>query len=108
MRKYLRELYKKSERHKRNFALLVSGGVTLLIFGVWSAVEFGGEENLAREVSQDESWDEITPFESLRDNIASSLEAIKGSARALKQSVENIDLELEYEEMRDNALENYE
>ena len=107
MRRYFRELHKKSERHKKSFALFISGGVTLLIFSVWSAVEFGGQENLALETNN-ESQGEVTPFESLWGNVASSFEALRGSTRGIKEGVESINLELEYEEMRNSALESYE
>jgi hypothetical protein len=40
MRKYLKELPNKSRGHRKRFALLASGGFTLLVFVIWSAVKF--------------------------------------------------------------------
>lgn len=62
MRKYLSELHTKPRHHKKRFAMIVSGVVTLAIFSIWSSVKFGvkpivvkensGPVNLAATVSQ--------------------------------------------------------
>lgn len=41
---YIRELKKKSPEHKKRFALIVSGSVTLIIFVTWMFVKFGVSE----------------------------------------------------------------
>ena len=109
MRKYLTELHKKSDRHKKRFAFLASGTITLFIFGVWSLAVFspkadqplsGGENNRL-------SVSEVSPFQSIRMNLAASLEAIGDSFGELKAGLETMDFEAEYREMRDGALDTY-
>ncbi len=108
MRKYLSQLHRRSDRHKKNFALFVSGVVTIIIFSVWSMVNFGGNAELAKKVENNQPVNEVSPLNSMRSNLGSSLEAVKNSLNGIKQGVNDINLELEYREMRDNALESYE
>lgn len=108
MRRYLSELRKKPDHHKRNFAFFVSGAATLLIFGVWSAVNFGGDREIATSNDEKPIAGEVSPLESMRMNLGSSIEAIRSGFGGIKQGVEDINLQLEYEEMRDEALESYE
>jgi len=82
MRKYLSTLHKRSDGHKRRFALAVSGCFTLLIFGVWTAANFGPEEK-GRTL-------EVSPFESFQGSVASSLEALKNSFSELKSGFNSI------------------
>ncbi|MGB3922070.1 MAG: hypothetical protein WBL19_02185 [Minisyncoccia bacterium] len=107
MRRYIQKLRQKPDHHKRNFAFLVSGTVTLIIFGVWSAVNFGGETKLADE-SGSRVTGEVSPLESMRMNLGSSIEAVRSGIGGIKDGVEDINLQLEYEEMRNKALESYE
>ncbi len=51
MKDYLKEIHTKPHHHKKRFAFLVSGSTTLLIFAVWSLVRFGGEPQIARDVT---------------------------------------------------------
>ena len=112
MRKYLAELHKKPDHHKRHFALLASSTITLFIFGFWSLVTFGTNDEIIAEnentptlsVQRD---DEVSPFESLRMSLAASLEALRGNFVELKSGMEAIDFESEYKEMRDGALDVY-
>lgn len=108
MRKYLSELHKKSDHHKRNFAIFTSGTVTLIIFSIWSMVNFSDKSELALKDQNNRITEEVGPLESMRMNVASSLEAIKGGFGGIKEGVEGINLELEYREMRDGALQSYE
>ena len=103
MGKYLNELYKKPDHHKRRFALLSSATITLLIFGVWSLATFGISDTKTIAKANEE----VGPFQSLRMNLASSFNALKSSLGELKTGVEAIDLEAEYTDMRDGALETY-
>lgn len=107
MRRYIQKLRQKPDHHKRNFAFLVSGTVTLIIFGVWSAVNFGGEAKLADEGSS-RTTGEVSPLESMRMNLGSSIEAIREGFGGVQEGIEGINLQLEYEEMRNEALESYE
>lgn len=74
MKRYLSQIHTKPEAHKKRFALLVSGGFTLLIFAIWSVVMFGGEAQVAKEAAGPVnlaavSQSGITPFENLLEGI---------------------------------------
>jgi len=101
MRKYLAQLYKKPDHHKKQFALLASGTVTLFIFGVWSLTTFGINTRIIVETS------EVSPFQSLGSSLAASFEAFKSNWGELKSSLKAVDFEAEYQEMRDGALDIY-
>ena len=111
MRKYFSTLHQRSVHHKRRFALLTSGIVTLFIFGVWSLATFGtmgggivaGDKNI-RQAAADA---EVSPFQSLRMNLAASFSALKSNFGELKAGLETIDLEAEYREMKEGALDIY-
>ena len=114
MRKYLAQLHKKPDHHKKQFAFLVSGTITLFIFGVWSLATFGMNDGVI--VKNDTSStgtiskmteSEVTPFQSFRSNLASSLDALKINFGELKRSFETMNLETEYKEMKDGALNIY-
>jgi hypothetical protein len=113
MKKYLAELHKKPDHHKRQFALLASGTVTLFIFGIWSLATFGMNGGIIAKDSGSATTisktaeNEVGPFQSFRSNLASSLEALKGGFAELKHSFETIDFEAEYKEMRKGALNIY-
>lgn len=101
MDKYLAKLHKKPNHHKKRFALLASGTITLFIFGVWSLATFGiGKEIVATE-------GEVSPFQSLRLNLALSLEALGNNFGELKANLRAVDFESEYREMRNGALDSY-
>lgn len=112
MRRYLAELHTKPDHHKRRFALFASSTITLFIFGVWSLATFGvndkiiARNNVSVPSTRVES-NEISPFQSLRLSLAASLEAIRGSFRELKTGLEAINIETEYRELRDGALNIY-
>src|SRR3989338_7293881 len=99
MRKYLTTLHRQSPRHKKRFALLAYGTITLFIFGVWSLATFGIDKEIVA------TEDEVSPFQSLRINLASSLEALGNSLGELKVGLKSLDFESEYKEMRDDALD---
>ena len=101
MRRYLAKLQKKPDHHKKQFAFLASLTITLFIFGIWSLTTFGVNTRIATEEN------EVSPFQSLGTNLASSLEALKGSFGALKSGLKTVDFETKYQEMRDGALDIY-
>lgn len=96
MRKYLSELHKKPDHHKKQFALLTSGTITLFIFGIWSVVNFGVPDAPVKVA--EEKKEEIGVFDSLRLNLAASLTGIKENF---------MDLESKYTELRDGTLDIY-
>ena len=101
MRRYLAKLQTKPDHHKKQFALLASTTITLFIFGIWSLATFGVNTRIVTEEN------EVSPFQSLGTNLASSLEALKGSFGALKSGLKTVDFETKYQEMRDGALDIY-
>ncbi|MEK7461772.1 MAG: hypothetical protein AAB586_01745 [Patescibacteria group bacterium] len=111
MKKYLAELHKKPDYHKKQFALLTSGTITLFIFGVWSLATFGMSNGIVadNDVSNVStvSEKEVGPLQSFRSNVASSLEAIKNSLEQLQDGFKAINLDAEYGEMKDGALKTY-
>jgi len=109
MKRYLAELYKKPDHHKKRFALLASGTITLFIFGAWSLAVFPpkADQPLSGGKNNDSNVSEVSPFQSIRMNLATSLEAIRNSFEELKVGLEAVDFEAEYKEMRDGALDTY-
>ena len=86
MRQYLATLHQRSDRHKKNFALAVAGGATLLMFSIWFAVNFSQPTTVAQNnlpsvhtlVAQGQVQD-ISPFAAVTANVAASWEALKAS-----------------------------
>ena len=121
MRKYFATLHTKPDHHKRRFAFLASSAITLSIFGIWSLVTFGivnteKESAIAgirsstvalSEVAKPKKETEVSPFQSLRMNLAASLEAFKRGLGEMGTAFEAIDFESEYKELRDGALDAY-
>jgi len=112
MRKYLAELHKKPDHHKKQFALLASGTITLFIFGVWSLATFGvnsngvvADNNISNVSTVSES--EMGPLQSFGSSVASSWEAIKNSFGQLQDGLKTINFDTEYQEMKDGALKTY-
>lgn len=112
MKRYLAELQKKPDRYKKRFAFLVSGVVTLFIFGSWSLAVFGTSGSKIADsenagIASAKTNKEISPFQSVRINLATSFEAIRNSFGELKTSLETLDWKTEYKEARDGALNIY-
>jgi hypothetical protein len=108
MKEYLRTIHERTPSHRNRFALLVSGGTTLLIFGVWSLVVFGGQTAVLAEAPTPkvEEVEAESPFGGLSGGVANSFSAIKEQFQQIKESVSNINIETEYEEVRNEALSN--
>lgn len=104
MKKYLAEIHTKSPKHKRKFALAVSLGVTLIIFGVWMFVKFSDLSNSNTEDNTNTQTAEITPINNLTSGIANSLEAIKSTVGELKNAVNPTNLQNQYNNMKNQAL----
>ena len=109
MRKYLSTLHQKPERHKKRFAFLVSGGFTLAIFSLWSLTTFGTGGTLAQNsVEVERAHPEISPLESLKSNLADSLQGLTDAFTAVTEVVgEAADLEADYTEMKTDVLNTY-
>ena len=111
MEKYLTKLYQKPDHHKKQFAFLASGTITLLIFGFWSLTTFGinneSNDNEANVAAAPETVEEVGPLQSFKTSLASSWEAIRDNFVELKSGIDQVDFEAEYEEMKGGALNNY-
>jgi len=109
MKRYLAELHKKSDYHKKRFAFLASGAVTLFIFGAWSLVIFPPrvDPSLALGKSEDAKVSEVSPFQSLGINLAASISALRDSFKGLEAKLKDIDFETNYIDIRKEALDTY-
>ena len=112
MRKYLATLHKKSDDHKKYFALAVSGGFTLFIFTFWMLANFGNGGILARNDESTSTEDSSTvmegsPLQSMSSSIAASWQAIRDNFDDFKKGLNGCDIKGSYEEMRDNTLDTY-
>lgn len=112
MSSYFRELQKKPDHHKKSFALLASSTVMLFIFGIWALVNFppSGPAD-SPTLASGSNVVEPSPFQTFRESLASSLEAIRNSFIELKSGV-NININRDtieggYKELRNEALDTY-
>jgi hypothetical protein len=110
MRKYLAELPTKPDHHKKRFAFLVSGGVTLSIFAIWTIANFGANGALVR--SEDtiarQEMEEVGPIESLRLGLSSGLEGIASAFEGLRSAFSGSEeFEADYKSMRNGVLNTY-
>ena len=76
MRQYLSTLHTRSDSHKKNFALLVSGGFTLSMFAIWTFVNFGQTVVEEQPVPTLASTQEVGPFESLLSSVSSAWDGL--------------------------------
>ena len=91
MRHYLSTLHQRSDSHKKRFALFTSAGTTLLIFGIWASVNFGGADaTLAQEKVSEV---EVSPLRSLLGEVGASLGILKSNLNELKQGLEVVNFE---------------
>lgn len=117
MRKYLSTIHQRSDMHKKNFALAVSGGTTLMIFAIWTFVNFGNGGVMAGNdqapMANDQSGSqvaEVSPLQSIGASVSSTWEAIGEAWGELKGSfggAENFDLNASYEEMKGKTINTY-
>ena len=77
MRQYLSTLHKRPHKHKKRFALLASGGFTLLIFAIWATVNFSGGEAVAANANM--AIENTNPFGSLFRGIESGFNELRES-----------------------------
>jgi len=96
MENFLSNLREKPARHRKRFAFLAAATITLFIFGFWSLTNFGTGGVLA---SRDEESEDVavSPFESVRLDMASGLAAVKASFNELMSAFGSLGTEEEYE-----------
>ncbi len=109
MRKYLSTLHKRSDKHKSNFALLVSGGFTLVMFGLWFTLNHSEPEVVVHEGSVRElaATNEVGPLDSLSASTGDAWQNIRENLSGMFDGFGSVDLEEGYEEMKTNTLNTY-
>jgi len=113
MRTYLATLHTRSDKHKKRFALLTSGGITLSIFFVWMFVRFSplsSNDVVATDdtivPTSDNTASAIAPINNLSSGVKESFQNIKDQFNSVKGSVKEVNLETEYQQMRNDAVNN--
>lgn len=99
------------ERHQKQFAFLVSGLFTLLVFTVWTLANFGGsvqtiaqtESDYVAPAKEDLTASAASPLEGLMTNLRESWSGVKSGLNEAKQGLESIEVK-NYQEVRNEAL----
>jgi hypothetical protein len=110
MRKYLSTIHTRSDKHKKNFALAVSSGVTLTIFALWTFINFGNGGVVAQqEVETRVSKNEVSPLESMGASLGSSWAAIRETWGEFTGSFGEVEVDVDsaYEEMKTRTINTY-
>ncbi len=118
MRTYISTLHQRSDGHKKRFALAVSGGVTMIIFSIWTLVNFGqggvlaqNENELVNSNSQKVAEvSEVSPLESIGASVSSSFAALKKAWGDLTTGMDQLgdfDINGSYEEMKERTINTY-
>ncbi len=122
MRKYLSTIHQRSDTHKKNFAFAVSGGTTLMIFAIWTMVNFGNGGVMAQGNQQPTTNNpqlatnnsqlvaEVSPLQSIGASVSSTFDAIGRAWGEMKNSfggVSDFDLNASYEEMKGKTINTY-
>ncbi|KKQ83302.1 MAG: hypothetical protein UT07_C0006G0010 [Parcubacteria group bacterium GW2011_GWB1_38_8] len=98
MRRYLATLHNKPESHKKRFAFISASVVTLFIIGIWSLTIFGVEEELSYNTRfNDAKKQEVSPFQSLRMNLGTSFESLKGDFQGVIDDLDSLESKIEYQ-----------
>lgn len=90
MNRFIHELHRKPEVHRKRIALWTSVGVTLLIFGIWSLVTFGLSSESATVASDNSQEHQASILNSLKTGTAAAIQSITGSARDDKAVLEPV------------------
>lgn len=111
MRTYLRTIHKRSDAHKKRFALLSSAAITLIIFGVWSTLRFSPAVATSDTVAtsdsvypQNETANAVTPISNITAGIADSFKALKDQFNSVKGDVKSVNLDSQYTQIRNEAV----
>ena len=124
MRKYLSTIHERPESHKKRFAFAVSGGVTLMIFAIWTMVNFGNGGVLAQETEPTSNTEliagraqdgaaqvaEVSPLQSIGASVSSTWGALGEAWGELKGSLSglsDVDLGAEYEALKESTIDTY-
>lgn len=96
MRTYLSTLHKRSDKHKKRFALVTAGSFTLLIFAIWALATFGERESTATTASANQAVAEANPFGPLLRGFQAGFEMIKGAPNNFTNELEVVNVEGNY------------
>ena len=88
MRKYLATLHKRSDAHKKRFALLTSGSITLVIFAFWGLATFG--PNALAKQEETKKFKEVGPLESIQASVSESWSEIRNNFGNLQTEMRKI------------------
>jgi predicted metalloprotease len=101
MRKLVEKLKDKPEHHRRRVTFAVSAGLTSLVFVVWVSVILPqGLDSVSVAQDTPSKKQAQTPFGTLSASMAQVYEAAKSLVNDSSVSVENIDLEAEFEKIK--------
>jgi hypothetical protein len=106
MENYLEQMRQRPEHHKKYFALGVSGCFTAIIFLVWVFANFGGAATVVAENVPDKQSQGASPFENISNSVANAWSAMRGELSERGKSIEKVDLDNKYQEIRNDALNN--
>ncbi len=106
MDEYLETLRSWPAHHKRYFSLGVSGGITAIIFLFWSFANFGGPETVVAQKVPDAEIQTTSPFQTIGNGLAATISAFKTQINGSKETLQKVDLQGQYQNMRDDALSN--
>lgn len=118
MKRYLQTLHTRPDAHKKRFALVVSGTITVIIFLIWSFVSFNNAQTIANasdtnsdnlaavETSNQSDQNAVTPFQDLMSGIGSAVDALKQGLGQVKQAASLVNLNQDYQNVRNDALPN--
>ena len=118
MRKYLATIHTRSDKHKKRFAFVSSAAVTLIIFGVWSAIEFKPQDIVASNnqliptqvagasaaLQGGLQTDPESPFEALKGGFQNIFSALKQGVDQTKTTIQSVDVNQQYQAVRNEAL----
>lgn len=101
MEDLIERLKKYPDHQKRHIAFALSGGITVIVFVLWASVIFphGTREIVAENNAQKVERVE-TPISTLKNGVAQAFEAVRGLWFDSKTSVEDLNLETEYEKIK--------
>ena len=105
MRTYLATLHKRSDKHKKRFALVTAGSFTLLIFAIWALATFGEKE--VTTASANQAVEEANPFGPLLRGFQAGFEMIKGTPEDFENQIEVINVEGSYRAPETGNLNTY-
>lgn len=106
IKKYIDSLHTRSEHHVRRFSMIVSGCFTLLIFGLWLAFKLGPNPVLAGATQPVVPPPAESPFQSLKANASEAWALLTGEVGKAKSGLQSVDLQNNYTQLRDDALNN--